>query len=1460
MVFFSSVLAVLTRNKWVQTQLAQYVASELEKQLGVSVEIKAVEIDFLRNFHLEGVLMRDLHRDTFIYVRTLDFQLGDWNIPKNVFNLNRTVLFKPVVKMGYYQSDSLLNYEEIFARIPKDSNTSRPVKLNFLGIKIQKGSFVFFDGEKAHTQSIPEEFNPSYLRYNAINAQIDTGIYHYDGSLYFNIKKFNARDRSGFAFTELKGPLRIQGSDISMPKLHIETGESLIKGSFSITQDTARKGTYFDRFVYRINLVNSQIRLLDLGTYAPYLKTHSLSLNVNAQIVGPLSDLRISNFLANTKNGTRLKMSYQVQGLPNLDRYVQHIQFDQSKIAQTDLQELFQGESWRTALLPFGNINVKMNCELPVGRYSQKGILTTQAGTFSGLFEVQYDQVNPLMPFNCKGTISELRSKIWSDTAQALDRISGSIEIAGDRFDSALNAQFEFRELSGYFNQKFVDRITIKGRSENGDIWTDIQAENDKLRLGLQVDLSDIYQSGRTLNVKGKIAKIDLFGLGLDTIRHQISGEVNLNLVGKNIDDYRGSLSVDFARFDRGKTEFQLQHQIITRPDKDLLGFKGDWIDGSITGPLQLSNIELWVKQVANSIAPERFPEVQQTINDSVYIDITVPQTAWIEEFIVPGLYLGPLRISGHYFASQNTFDLQMGPFSLEYGRVYMEKALFTMEKPRKNGFVKTQFKTNYILVENTLYDTFTLSVEVANGGFQVSTKLHDKSDRYSLSLKGNGAIHAQSSNLYFKETEFKILNQIWKLDRQARISFMTDKWEVNDFYLADAGHFLEISGNISDSKQDTLNIEFGNFTPKVLAPFFPKNSFDSLKFRSNGNISLCAVRGDRQFFGSLGINKLSYMNQSFGSVNVALKQTQSQDRVRLEADVRSGPLANTTFAGDVLFQKGRDPQINVLGNIPNGSRLDFLKPFIEGVVRIENGTFGADLRLTGSLYKPKAQGLLRTNEFKIGVDYLGTQYKIGGTFKITEDGLSTFRPQKFMDPTTGNFAWMRLAITHDNYKDFAIDLKLDSIKNMRVLATTETMNNQFYGNAWADGKAHIYGLFSEIDMDIDLITREKTKLAIQVSEVEENRVVGSIMFVNKKTENKKAKGTAKSGAEESDAIGQINLNITATPQAEVQFVIDKRLGDIIKGYGDGGIRLLYGRDEKLYLYGRFVIDKGEYAFSLPGVNLLKKITVKKGGSIRWDGDPYNAEVDISGSFEKKISPSTLMASSASSGATYPTTTFVSVLSMKGNLFSPNISFDLQAPDLSAITGATGSEINSVLQRIRANKDETMRQSIALLLFGNFLPPSMTGSAAPSANSFSSAGFAGNSISTLASSVVNDLFSKYGIPTRIQVNIDDVRNATGNSNTQLFVNSEWFLSERLRLDLNYDPTVAVLVNSVAVPLNFNLEYKTRDENWRLKAFSRSNNLILQQNSAATTNGVSGNTLGTGVLYRREFDTFKRIKK
>ena len=333
-----------------------------------------------------------------------------------------------------------------------------------------------------------------------------------------------------------------------------------------------------------------------------------------------------------------------------------------------------------------------------------------------------------------------------------------------------------------------------------------------------------------------------------------------------------------------------------------------------------------------------------------------------------------------------------------------------------------------------------------------------------------------------------------------------------------------------------------------------------------------------------------------------------------------------------------------------------------------------------------------------------------------------------------------------------------------------------------------------------------------------------------------------------------------ANPELEAEFLIDKQLGDLIRGRGTGDIRMLYDDKERFYLNGQYTIKSGEYIFSLPGINVLtQKITLDEGGKISWVGDPYNANLSLSGRIEKRISPAQLMLTSgASSGGSYPPTLIVSILNISGSLLRPQIGFDLQAPELANSTGSN-SDVNAVIQRIRQDKDEVMRQSVALLIFGNFLPPSFSSGNPTSGNVISGAGVAGNSVSNIASTVMNDLFAKYGIPTRIQVNIADVRSRSGTaSNAQVFVNSEWFLSDRLRLDLNYDPTVAMLVNSVAVPFNFNLEYMTRNENWRLKMFSRSSNIMLQQ-GGTTTNGVSGNTLGGGVVYRREFETFQRKK-
>jgi hypothetical protein len=1459
LVFLMSVLAVLTRNRWVQTRISQYFADEISQSLGVEVSIQGVEVDFLRNFHFEGFLMKDLHLDTMIYGRTLDFRISDWNMAENEFKVNHLDAFGLLFRMGNYDGEEKFNYEYVFLEDSSQANV--PLKLTIDDVSLHQCEYVFFSGTNAHEFNKNGEFNPSYLSYKQVDASVSGFNLNDQGIVFMEVNDLATLDRSGQKIDKISTQLTIDGPNLEFQSLEILTGQTKIIGSLGIKELPGSKGTYFDKFNYQLRLIKSNISLSDIGYYAPYLKTHQANFKVTADVFGPLSNLSSTNVRAVSDQGSNLTFDYKCKGIPEVSNMEHWVTFKSSRFSSQDISRFFKQESWVDELKPVGSVYLDGESYIPYNGFQHQGTLRTDAGSFIGKHDINYGHLDSTLPYSFDGQIGNVVLQPWVDSKLIADEISGRVNIETDLFHILEHAKFNAENASFQLNGQMVANNRMEAEILSGAWKLNWDVNHEYLGLKLNGFGHDLFTENQELEFDGDLKRLDLRSFGLDSINSRYSGEFELRFTGNDIDNIRGNLGVHFARFIRGNTEFQLQHQIITRPDDDLIGFKGDWLDGTITGPLKISNTKKWLQQVAHSMAPERFEELTDVLTDSVYLDLHLPQTAWIEEFLMPGLYLGPLAIRGHYFARNNTTDMQIGPLSLEYGKMYMEKAVFNLKKPRKNGFLRSSFSSNYVLIENTLYDTLSLSAEVYNGGFQIATNLHDKSNRYSFQLKGNGSIQKKTANLYFTETELKIYDQIWQLDRLARVNFKPNSIQIQNFLLADSTHFVQIEGKISDYDSDTLHLDFGNITPRVLTPFFAFHTFDSFGFSSYGNLDFCALTDEPQFFGDLKINGLTYQNQSFGSVEASLSQTRELGKVNFNSTVRSGPMDQTRFNGAVQFKRGIAPQLAITGSIPYGSRLNVLGPFLEGVISIDSlARFGADMRITGSAYKPVVKGLLQTNKFGVGIDYLGTTYRTGGNFKITETGLYTMRPLKFTDPSTGRSAWMKLGVSHDNFSDFALDLYLDSIKNMRVLKTTEQMNDMFYGDAWADGKAHIYGLFSEIDMDIELKAREKTKVAIQYPDVTENNIVGSVIFKNKRSTqvNLKTQGT-KTTNEEEDALGQIALDIEATPDAEVSFVIDKQLGDIISGNGNGSLRLIYGRDESLSLFGRYIIDKGDYTFSLPGINLLKKINLKRGGDIRWDGDPFNAVVNLSGSFEKKISPSTLMISTGNTGASYPATRFVSVLNMEGNLFSPQISFDLQAPDLNSTTGASASEVNSVLQRIRSNRDETTRQSIALLLFGNFLPPSFAGAAAPSAGTFSSAGFAGNSISTLASNVVNDLFSKYGIPTRIQVNIDDVRNSTGTSNTQLFVNSEWFLSDRLRLDLNYDPTVAVLVNSVAVPLNFNLEYKTSDENWRLKAFSRSNNLILEQNTGTTTNGVSGNTLGTGVLYRREFDTFKRKK-
>ena len=1460
-VFLSAVLAILTRNRWVQKQVSHWAAAKISESIGADVTVNYVEVDFLRNFHIEGLLIKDQQKDTLLSIGSIDLKIDDWQITKKKLNILNADFFKPRVYMGVYPNANKINHEFLFEFLGSDSLKKDQIQIDITKTRVIAGEYVFYRGLRKELKQTPGKFNSNFIQYSKINSEIPE-IKIDSSGLHFDIEYFKTVDGTGKSVS-IKTDFKINKGTLDFNPLVLKYENTTLNGQFTMTPITGQsKNPYLD-VNYYLRVDNGEVDISDMGVYSDYLTTHSLKLSTTCEIQGTLNDLKTNYFNAITQNGSQLDIEYEIKGLQQPDSIWQKIVLNGTYLSQTDIQRWFKNDDFRVFLEPIADLEIDAEFIIPPGNVIMNGSVNSPVGRFFGQYSLNYKNWKISSPMNLDGVLENFRPKFLNTIGYEvpIDQITGSIKIKGQDFNKNANWNYIANLKSLTFNRSLISGLNVSGKINNGSLIINSTSDDPNIKHNLQLQLNGLYQESHQIRLMADIKKLDLEYLGFDTTTSRYFGVVNCDLTGSGIDDYKGFISIENAKFNREFGEFQLMRQELSRYKPNKIALNGDWMIGEITGPIKFSNTPEWINHFAHYVAPERFVDSRKKLADSISVDIFMPQTGWIDAFILPGLHLGPLKITGDYFANDNICNLNVGPFSLEYGNINMERVNCIIDKPTKYGLTKMLVKTDYTKINKTVYDTFGLSFDILNGEYSIMSRLHDKSDRYSFLINAKGTIHKDFANMHFGSTYINILDQSWVLDPNARIDFTKNRWTINNFFLADENHYIEVDGVAGTSNSDTLNIDFGNITPKVLTPFFATGVFDSLLFRSNGDVQISSALGMPKFLGNIDINQIFYQGYSYGDASTWVQETNTKGILNFETNFRNGPIANTGFKGTIELRGSAPARLNILGNIPKESSLDILRPFLAGVVTIKNGRFGGNVRISGTTEEPKLIGLITTNKFDLTVDYLGTEYVVGGNFKITDDGLYTMSPIKVNTPSNRGSALLNLALTHKQYKDFALNLVIDSIKQLQVLNTTDKSNELFFGKAWASGNCHIHGPLSSIDMDINLKTENGSDLSILYPQVSQNNLVGSVTFVKKGNSAKPAIMNIKkkvSLSTDDDALGEINLNINADENAQVNFVIDKRLGDVISGRGDGNLRLVYSKEGDFSLFGTYKVANGSYSFSLPGINIIKKIDLIQGGTIRWDGDVFDAVVDLSGSFEKRVSPSALMITSGSSESSYPTTRFLSVLSMKGNLFSPSISFDIQAPDLKSNTSSNSAEVISIVERIRADRDETMRQSIALLLFGNFLPPSFLASTAPTTSNFSSTGIAGNSISTLASSVVNDLFIKYGIPTRIQVNIDDIRNTTGTTNTQLFVNSEWFLSDRLRLDLNYDPTVAMLVNTVALPLNFNLEYKTKDENWRLKAFSRSNNLIL--NNTTTTNGVSGNTLGAGVLYRRDFDTFKREKK
>ncbi|MDD2278661.1 MAG: translocation/assembly module TamB domain-containing protein, partial [Bacteroidales bacterium] len=318
-----------------------------------------------------------------------------------------------------------------------------------------------------------------------------------------------------------------------------------------------------------------------------------------------------------------------------------------------------------------------------------------------------------------------------------------------------------------------------------------------------------------------------------------------------------------------------------------------------------------------------------------------------------------------------------------------------------------------------------------------------------------------------------------------------------------------------------------------------------------------------------------------------------------------------------------------------------------------------------------------------------------------------------------------------------------------------------------------------------------------------------------------------------------LNLDLQVTPDAEVQIIIDKQLGDIIRANGTGNLKMEINPSTDVFnMFGQYAIESGDYLFTLQGV-INKRFKIGQGSTITWNGDIQNANMDIQAIYSLRTNLSPLNPSSESEAFKRRTQVDCQI-NLTGKLMEPNIDFDIKVP-----IAETDESLNAVVQDAINTEERLSKQFLSLLVINNF-----TSDVQDQAGGGFGQGLA-STASEMLSNQLSNWLSQWSSAFDVGVNYrpgdelssDEIELAFS---TQLF-------NDRVTINSNVDMASQNVNNPIVGDFSIDIKIVPSGK-LRAKAFARSNN------DALMGENQNDYTTGAGLMYREDFNSFRELWK
>lgn len=1390
------------------------------------------------------------------------------DLRKNRYIIRSIHLQHPLVALINYPAGKPLDTSVQHSSTAVDTGSALPSKtlqwnpehmvLQVKSLTIHQGGFALLDQQDIH---VLPYFDPSHIVVYDVNAELKNT--HMLNDSIFSDVHLQAKERSGIEIKNLSCHYKVSPVIMEFSNLDLTTNHSHVSNYYSMTfGDFSDLNSYIHNVVMHAHFQDARISSDDIAYFAPPLKDWKKTIILKGQASGSVDNLQSDNLQIKAGQSTQFSGQFSMSGLPNMNETFMDFRTRNMITSGKDLHVFIPA----LAKIPSLDLNA-------LSKIRFKGSFTGFLHDFVayGDFQTNLGYLHSDLNMKLHGShqvpvySGNIATKSF-DLGQllqvsSLGPVTLNARINGEGFDfntlkADLNAQIDALTLNGYtyqniktngnFNKKLFDGLLL------------VQDPNLAMNFSGTIDFNDSLPK---FNFQSYVLNSDLRAMKLTDDSITFRGKLDLNFSGNSIDNFMGDARLHDISLYRNQHRIEFDSLAIHASPDSLgkrLTFIGNELQGSIQGHYNLSELPAALLQSLHLYFPSLIPvRATNPYAEDFTFNVKLGNAEKLFKEFIPQLSgLNDAVFAGAMHSSNHRFSITASIPDLGY-TTYGFKDIAVDAEAYDTGLV---VKADLGEVSN--HDSLLLpSTSLIAHALKDTTLLHFRTS--AASTLNNADLNARvitlpaAYQINILNSDLVINDKTWHISPDNAFLLARNKVQIHHFSIVHNEQEINLS-SLPDDTSSSFDIQLNNLNIQDFSQIFLSQT--RLEGLANGTLHVRDPLGHFKVDGVVQATQFRMNNDSIGLVRANVSYAKDSSMLNWNLIKDDDALNHFSLQGSL----GLGTRYNqLIGTIQlSHTDIQILEPWIQDYVSGLHGFASGTIALSGTREAPMATGQVMLDSVVLKVNYLGTTYRFNHQLVHFEPDQIAVQNMILYD-SYGNQAVLNGALQHQHFSNLYFNFKLHT-SNFRFLHTSALDNPLFFGDVFAGGTVDFYGPLKDMQMVADVTSERMSHLYLPMSD---SKDIGKHDFVIFKQYGKELNYKPRTAQ-------QVNLtlhiNASVNPNARIDVILDPTTGDELTTTGTGSLQMTVNLNGNFNMYGNYTIDQGKYTFSLKGL-FERDFNIDKGSIISWSGNPSDANVNISATYNVPGGASLydlIAGETQSAGITLSDEDkrlirerekVNVILMLKGALMHPDISYDIVLPQ----TGInTGSYAMSKLEQIKQNPNDLLTQVTSLLAFGQFWSQSNTGANSGLLRSGGLSG-AGQLVSSQVSGVLNNLLGNalrnIGVDFTMNYNAYSTSGDYGalQRNDVQFNLSKNLFNNRVRLevgpsiDWGRSNTSGPAVNNSYFAGDFRFDYLiTPDGRIRFFAFSQSNyDVLIDRN---LTRG------GIGISYNRQFDAWKDL--